>query len=665
MYGEGISLPPSPPNIIFNVISLSSTLNFHNCFLDAVVINVNGAGTLQGTMDGSNAAVSLGVPTQGNIILDGNSSLGFLSSSSANDAIQLQGHELSVGNLGLSSTIVGRIVDSLGFSGSQLTKTGLGTLVLSGSNSYSGPTTISNGRLNVNGTINSPAAGVVVNSGATLGGTGTITANIVTINGTLNPGNSIGTLNVVGPVTFNSSSNYLVEFDAAHCDLLNVTGSVTIDPGASVTLQADQMIANNTVYPIITVTSPPISGTFTSLNNPYLFLTAQLSYASVNQVLLLLSRNTFASVLPSNAPSNAIATGGALDQVNPLGGSDLDNIVGDLMLTTSLDVIIHDLLQMQPSQIKALGVSETNTTVQLHSIIAEHAGSYIKTACTIESRKKWSAWGDLFGVFSHQSMLHGELGFHDKTGGGLIGIDASPCKNLSVGGALSYTFTHLDWNHNPSHATVQNGYGIFYTSWYSKHFFVTSAATCGYNHNDVDRNILLFTSPINTTAHSSFSGVEGSGFMEIGAIATDQKAEFKPFVSLHYCYLHHNHFRERGADGLNLKVDDANANLLRSEAGLQFSSCYKRNEYEWIPRLTASVIEENRFKGKHYRTEFVENPGVFFTVKGLRPQHTLFSPKASIQLKKGENLSLFLGYEGEFGSKFHNNRAHLFVNRSF
>ncbi len=541
-------------------------------------------------------------------------------------------------------------------------KFGSGTVTLTGTNS-AGIGIIFNGGLKVNGALNASAS-FATQAGTTLSGIGTLTSGTILISGNLQPGNSIGTINMVGPVTLGSTSNYQVEFDASSCDRLNVTGSVAIDPGASVTLLEDQLIFLPASYTIISATS--VAGTFTTFNNPYsLFLNASLSY-NLGTVILNLGRNSFTSILlGANAPFNAIAVAGDLDTINPLGGSDLDNVVANLLTATSADVLIHDLLQIQPSQIKALGVSETNTTVQLHSIISEHAGSYTKTACTVENRKKWSVWGDLFGVFSHQGVLHGELGFHDKTGGGLIGIDALPCKNLSVGGALSYTFTHLNWNHNPSHATIQNGYGIFYASWFNRHFFVTSVATCGYNHNDVDRNIFLFTSPINTTAHSSFSGVEGSGFMEMGATANYQKAEFKPFISLHYCYLHHNHFKERGADGLNLRIDGANANLLRSEGGLQISYCYRREDVEWIPRVAASVVEENRFKGKYYRTEFVENPGVFFTVKGLRPQHTLFSPKASIQMKKGENFSLFLGYEGEFGSKFHNNRAHMFINRSF
>jgi outer membrane autotransporter protein len=138
-----------------------------------------------------------------------------------------------------------------------------------------------------------------------------------------------------------------------------------------------------------------------------------------------------------------------------------------------------------------------------------------------------------------------------------------------------------------------------------------------------------------------------------------------PFASLHYCFVHQNHFDEKGADGLNLKVEETNANLLRSECGLKVSYCHRINDYEWVPHLAACVIQENRFKGKYYRTEFLQNPGVFFTVKGIRPNRTLFSSSADIVLKKGERLSWSLEYDGEFGRKFQNNRIDLSMNYSF
>ena len=60
------------------------------------------------------------------------------------------------------------------------------TLVLSGSNTYTGPTTINQGELVVNGSLVSP---VTASSGGTLGGTGNLSSGTVNAGAHLAPGN--------------------------------------------------------------------------------------------------------------------------------------------------------------------------------------------------------------------------------------------------------------------------------------------------------------------------------------------------------------------------------------------------------------------------------------------------------------------------------------------
>ncbi|MEY3481789.1 MAG: hypothetical protein RIQ71_2564, partial [Verrucomicrobiota bacterium] len=88
-----------------------------------------------------------------------------------------------------------------------LNQRGSGTTEVTGlSTAYTGLTTVSAGKLLVNGSIANSA--VTVQNGATLGGDGTVGVLTILDGGTLSPGNSPGNLTVAGNVIWNGGGNY-------------------------------------------------------------------------------------------------------------------------------------------------------------------------------------------------------------------------------------------------------------------------------------------------------------------------------------------------------------------------------------------------------------------------------------------------------------------------
>jgi len=148
-------------------------------------------------------------------------------------------------------------VDALTVSGSisgsgTFTKDGAGSLTLTGTNSLSGSTLVAGGRLVVDGTLSQSA--VTVQSGATLGGSGTVSALTVASGGTLAAGNSPGELTVTGNVIWSGGGSYDWEINSfpglagTNWDFLDIGGSLTIDATAGNRFIIDviSLLANNT-----------------------------------------------------------------------------------------------------------------------------------------------------------------------------------------------------------------------------------------------------------------------------------------------------------------------------------------------------------------------------------------------------------------------------------
>ncbi len=116
----------------------------------------------------------------------------------------------------------------IGGGGNGIIKTGLGTLMLSGDNTYTGPTTINAGRLLMEGVV---PGDVTVNSGSLLGGSGIIGGTVNVMSGaTLMPGDGgPGKLTVGGDLVLNAGSTnvFLVNGSAFANTGIAVGGNVT------------------------------------------------------------------------------------------------------------------------------------------------------------------------------------------------------------------------------------------------------------------------------------------------------------------------------------------------------------------------------------------------------------------------------------------------------
>jgi len=120
-------------------------------------------------------------------------------------------------------------------------KNGAGTLTLtSGSNTVTGVVTVNAGTLLVNGILGPSATNALtVNTGGTVGGSGTIYRNTTIAGGTLAPGNSPGVLTIWGSLTLGAGGTLSMELngpDAGSGYDQVIESSSTATPAATVAL---------------------------------------------------------------------------------------------------------------------------------------------------------------------------------------------------------------------------------------------------------------------------------------------------------------------------------------------------------------------------------------------------------------------------------------------
>lgn len=296
-------------------------INFLGFFPGTPSVTVTGTGsrwTVTGTLDvGSTLAGALGALT----VADG----GRVSTSDTTTIAA--GSTLALGTGGLAGAldtpaianegaITADFTDTLTLAADvsgtgTLTKRGSGTLILTGSSTPTGTTTIEAGRLLVNGSLSGPLA---LAAGGTLGGSGRVGG--FTSNGTLAPGNSVGTLTVAGNLTLEPGSSYEVEVDpwGTASDLIHVTGTATVNGGRVLHVGPDERYRGIARYTILSADGG-LSGRFDGVSSSFAFLDAALDYDDRNAYLTLTRNDTpFQAVAETR---NQRSTAAGLESLGP------------------------------------------------------------------------------------------------------------------------------------------------------------------------------------------------------------------------------------------------------------------------------------------------------------------------------------------------------------
>ncbi len=528
-----------------------------------------------------------------------------------------------------------------------LDKRGAGTLIMRGTNTYTGDTGVYGGTLQVTGSI-APSTVTVYREGL-LTGTGVVGPTIVS--GIIAPGNSPGTLTIAGNYLQQAGGIYQYEIDAqGKTDLLNVQGVATIEPGAVLLMMNPLRLRLNTGYSLITATGG-IVGKDNYVTPAYLLMNQNYSISAPSAASTLqytLTRNN-TPIAFFGETTNQRSVANAMDSLQS--GHLLFN---QLMLTTdasSLPATLNGLSgEIYSSTLSALMNQSTlllqPVTGRLQSALNPQA--LPNGAQTVrEDGPDKAVWGQALGGWGKLPAAGVAQGVNSSMGGLLVGSDVALTPHTRVGvsaGATSTRVSNADGASNTMgyHLLAYGGMqgelfglrGGLGQSWYS----IAANRTLSYDYGGLTGY---------TNANSTQLFLETDVTYQVG------NTNLRPFVGVTQLWMRANAFSETETNFIRLSANSSQNNVTFATLGLRADRVFETAASQL--RVNGMVGWRNASGAVAPNTTMqldVANP---FTISGAPIARNALVMELAVSAQVAQSTTVNLSYGGQFGSGMQSN----------
>jgi autotransporter-associated beta strand protein/T5SS/PEP-CTERM-associated repeat protein len=568
-----------------------------------------------------------------------------------------------------------------------LNKDGTGELDFTNNVVVTGTAAVNAGLLSVNGQL-SATGGVVVNPSAILGGAGIVFANVDVKGGNLSPGNSPGTLTVVGnlvltganstTIEIESPTNYdriVVSGEAALGGTLNAVayGGGTITPGARYNfLQAGSIVGE-----FDSIVAPEgLRARFLSSGTVGTLLFGPGSYVpmAINQNQRNVAKALDTFVVATNGDRLAVSIAvdslttaqfpAAFDQIMPGFYESLADIAIEQAFNQT------QMLNQRISSVRlgAAGFQAIGGITQplVHDKNGKSAAEAKEANPIVESATatNWNAWALGTGMFSRTTNLGSLQNYNNDAGGFLVGSDYRWSENFVTGLYGGYDYSYAEYNGGGSTKGNSFSFGT-YASYAKDGYYADAVIGGGYTGFQTKRSIEFNT--IDRTASADPGSGQFTAGLNLGKDFEVGKFTLGPIAGAQYNYAGIGSFTESGAESLDLSLGQQNANSLRTTLG-------GRIAYTWNLNQKIALIPEVRMFWQH---EFLNNPrtinasldggsGASFGYETTDPYRNSVFAGAGVTAQFGKNLTGSVFYNINFGSQtYQNNMVSAGLNISF
>jgi subtilase-type serine protease len=527
-----------------------------------------------------------------------------------------------------------------------LTKQGIGTLVLTGANTYAGPTLVNQGRLAINGSL---LSAVTVNDSGILGGNGRIGALTAKSGGTVAPGNSIGTLQVAGDVTFERGSTYAVELSPTRSDQIVAGGKAVID-GATVSLSLENsptLLTTGEVKSLlghqynILQAAGGIQGQFGAVLPNYLFIGGALDY-SANGVQLAVERNaaSFASV---GQTPNQRAVAAAAEQ---LGAGN--SLYETLLLSPTAAVAQQAFQQLSGEIHPAIGTLLLNDSRYLRDAVGERLRERDLFDAGAPTDDRSNAWVKVLGAWGKSDGGHDNASSTSSIGGLLAGVDGLITEDTRLGFVTGYSDSSLslgDGTH--SSASVDSYHLGAYVGHEIDALRLSVGGAYSWHRIDVKRELQL--GDVSGKQKSKRDATTAQLFTEAAYRLDLQPLALEPFANLAYVHLNSDSFTEKG-DAAALKGGEDNRDAVLSTLGLRASKAIALSDKQQLELSGTLGWQHNLSNTRSEDHLAFANGNTGFSVQSVSLDRNAAVIGARAGLAVAQDVRLSLDYNGLLGS---------------
>lgn len=530
------------------------------------------------------------------------------------------------------------------------------------------------GDVTVNGGLYSGTGGtisgnVVINPTANFKGTVVIGsgASSVTNSGTVQPGNSIGTLTVNGDYTQNSTGTLLIEIDSQDgSDLLDVSGTANLGGQITISPQPGLYQANDS---FTFLTAGTVSGTFATLvelEN----VTGVLSYNGGSVTYTLALPHPVLPVNPSTGGVN-ILRGNALNISNYLfrpgespSNTDLAAIY-DTLLHLPASKFSGALQTLGPNQFGAFPLVSLQSDVRIADGFGQNMRNltsceFCDNECLEKNENKFEVgkntlwlqplvYDYIQWVYKQDDLIE-QTKFNAITYGANSGFAHFTENSFCFGCELSYTHTNLHWSRDAGNArwsTVYLGPGVAW-SFHEDRTYIDIVLLGAVNFYEVERRIVF--PGLERVARNNHTGFDILARADAGTELNMGNWFAQPEVTLNCLNVFEPTYSESGAESLDLTVYSKYDLFLRPRFTVRTGLELNRKKICIIPSIKLGWVSNipltNGFYHARLRNETFPTGNQFPTLSFHRTTNQLVAG-AECSLE-GYGCSFSAGFEANY-----------------